>query len=165
MRIERDGEWRILLSLLGRGWIPCLENLLIVIVEAGQKLEGPRGCCLHRVRVLIGGNRYAAGAAVATADATAGFAATAGTGTCVTDAVTGVMNAVASAGDGDDATNPIADLLPLHHRLYFLPLQPTQQLPLQRAIDAEELTDRACVKHRHRYTNGEHTIRRMYASS
>jgi hypothetical protein len=42
--------------------------------------------------------------------------------------------------------------------LYLLPLQSTQQLPLQRAIDAEELRDRVCVKHRHRHTNGEHTI-------
>lgn len=91
-----------------------LENLLIVVVEAGQELEGPPGRRLHRVRVLIVG-RHAA-------DADAPDAAA---GTPVTDAggvTTGATNAVATtAGDGDDAAEPVADLPPLHHRR-LLPL-------------------------------------------
>lgn len=43
-----------LLLLLGRDSMDS-ENLLIVVVEAGQELEGPPGRRLHRVRVLIVG--------------------------------------------------------------------------------------------------------------
>lgn len=89
-----------------------------MIVEAGQELEGPSGRCLHRVRVLIVGRWNAA----ADADADAPGTATT-TGTPVTDAggvTTGVINAV--AGDGDDAAEPVADLLPLRHRRHLLPL-------------------------------------------
>lgn len=106
-----------LLLLLGRVSMD-LENLLIMIVEAGQKLEGPSGRCLHRVRVLIVGRWH-------TADADAPDA-TATTGTPITNAngvTTGVIKAVATtAGDSDDAAEPVADLLPLRHRRYFLPL-------------------------------------------
>jgi len=103
-----------LLLLLGRDSMDS-ENLLIVIVEAGQKLEGPPGRRLHRIRILIVGRWHAA-------DADAFDAATT-TGTPVTDAggvTTGVINIIAiTAGDGDHAT--VADLLPLYH-LRFLSL-------------------------------------------
>lgn len=119
-------------------WIRCLENLLIVVVEAGQELKGPRGCRLHRVRVLIVGGGHAAttgsipidAAAAADADAAAAAAATSASGASVTDAggvSTGVVSAVTTAAaDGDDA----ADQLPLHRRRYLLPLKSTKQLLL-----------------------------------
>jgi len=135
------------------------ENLLIVIVEAGQELKGPRGCRLHRVRVLIVGRGHTATTGSVPIDAAA---ATSASGASITDAggvSTGVINAVTTAAaDGDDAANQ----LPLQCRRCLLPFKPTQQLLLQSAIDAEELTDRACVKHRHRHTNGEHMICRIY---
>lgn len=97
------GDW---LLLFGR----VSENLLIMVVEAGQEMEGPSGRSLHRVRVLIVG-RWPADAD--SPDAT--------TGTPVTDA--GVINAVATtAGDGDDAADPVVADLPLRQRRYFLPL-------------------------------------------
>lgn len=106
-----------LLLLFGRVSVDS-ENLLIMIVEAGQKLEGPSRCCLHRVRALIVGRWHAADADADAPDATAT------TGTPIINAngvTTSVIKAVTTtAGDSDDAAEPVADLLPL--RRYFLPL-------------------------------------------
>lgn len=94
-----------------------------MVVEAGQELEGPRGCRLHRVRVLIVGRGHAATTGGVPVDAAA--AAASASGASVTDAgdvSTGVINAVTTAAaDGDDA----ADQLPLHRRRCLLPLKPT----------------------------------------
>lgn len=89
-----------------------LENLLIMIVEARQELEGPRGRRLHRVRVLIVGGGHAAAVDVAAASA----AATSGTSVTDTGRVTtGITNAI------DGGADAVAHLLPLHQRRYLLP--------------------------------------------
>lgn len=94
-----------------------------MIVEARQELKGPRGCRLHRVRVLIVGGGHAATADV---DAAATSAATSSTFVTGTGRVTsGVINAIATiAVDGGDnaVANPVADLLSLLQRRYLLPL-------------------------------------------
>lgn len=95
-----------------------------MIVEARQKLEGPRGRCLHRIHVLIVGGGHAATAAV---EAAAASAATSGTSvTSGTDRVTtSIINAVATTaidGSADAAADPVANLLSLHQCRYLLSL-------------------------------------------
>lgn len=94
-----------------------------MIVETRQELKGPRGCRLHRVRVLISGRDTA----TADVDAATTSAATSNTFITGTGRVTGgIINAV--AGDGGDnavadpVADPVADLLSLHQRRYLLPL-------------------------------------------
>lgn len=107
------------------------ENLLIVVVEAGQQLKGPRGRRLHRVRhVLIG--RYAAAAGVDDVAADTTIAAVASASTTTTgsgDTACGSTDAAAAAAsvgdaggtaDGDVIVGP--DLLPPDRRRCFLPL-------------------------------------------
>lgn len=96
-----------------------------MIVEARQKLEGPRGRRLHRVRVLMVGGGYAATAAVEAAAASAAISGTSGTSVTGTGRVTtSIINVATTAIDsGDDAAaDPVANLLLLHQCRYLLSL-------------------------------------------
>lgn len=89
------------------------ENLLIVVVEAGQQLEGPCGRCLHRVRhVLIGRHTAAAGADNVASATTSGDTACGPAGAPVGDA--------RGTADGD-VVDPVATDLPPGRRC-LLPL-------------------------------------------
>lgn len=89
-----------------------------MIVEARQKLEGPRGRRLHRVRVLIVGGGYAAAAAVEAAAASAAISDTSVTGTG--RVTTSIINVATTIDSGDDAA--VAPRLLLHQCRYFLSL-------------------------------------------
>lgn len=97
------------------------ENLLIMIVEARQELEGPRG--LQRVRVLIVGGRHAAAVVDVAASAAVSDTSVTGTGRVTTGVINRAVATTAGDGGDDAAADSTADLLLLHHRRrHLLPL-------------------------------------------
>lgn len=89
-----------------------------MIVEAGQQLKCPPGCCLHRICILMG--RYAASDSIVVDDDAATAAAATSSATDIGCADTSVSNAdttVNTIANGD--TYSIGPGVP--HRWYFLP--------------------------------------------